>query len=111
MIFANHWVARKIAETYPNQALVSSSSWLLIFNDFCLWYLLIDPLCQGERNLNKRTMIVSYQSVDNAGVAVVKGSNERNEFFEKVNRQLCMTNKSVRKRKRTNNLRDELIWG
>jgi len=23
MIFANHWVARKIAETFPNQAIVS----------------------------------------------------------------------------------------
>ena len=27
------------------------------------------------------------QSVENAGVAFVKGANERNEFFERVNKQ------------------------
>ena len=27
------------------------------------------------------------QSVENAGVASVKGANERNEFFEKINKQ------------------------
>ena len=26
-----------------------------------------------------------YQSVENAGVAFVKGANERNELFEKIN--------------------------
>ena len=26
-----------------------------------------------------------YQSVENAGVAFVKGADERNEFFEKIN--------------------------
>ena len=29
----------------------------------------------------------SDQSVENAGVAFVKAANERNEFFEKMNRQ------------------------
>ena len=28
-----------------------------------------------------------YQSVETAGVAFVKGANERNEFFEKMNKQ------------------------
>ena len=27
------------------------------------------------------------QSVENAGVAFVKGADERNEFFEKINKQ------------------------
>ena len=27
------------------------------------------------------------QSVENTGVAFVKGANERNEFFEKINNQ------------------------
>ena len=27
------------------------------------------------------------QSVENAGVAFVKGANERNELFEKINKQ------------------------
>ena len=27
------------------------------------------------------------QSVENAGVAFVKGANERNEFFKKINKQ------------------------
>ena len=27
------------------------------------------------------------QRVENAGVAIVKGANERNEFFEKINKQ------------------------
>ena len=50
------------------------------------------------------------QNVENAGVAFVKGANERNEFFEKINKQFCMTNEFGRTRQRTNNLRDELIW-
>ena len=50
-------------------------------------------------------------SVENAGVAFVKEADDRNKFFEKVNNQLCMTNKCGRTRQRTNNLRDELIWG
>ena len=33
------------------------------------------------------------QSVENACVAFVKGANERNEFFEIINKQLYMTNK------------------
>ena len=28
-----------------------------------------------------------YQSVENAGVAFVKGANEKNEFFFKINKQ------------------------
>ena len=51
------------------------------------------------------------ESVENAGVAFVKVANERNEFFEKINKQLFMINKSGRTRERTNNLRDKLIWG
>ena len=49
------------------------------------------------------------QSVENAGVAFVKGANERNAFFEKTNEQKYMTNMSRQKAK--NNLRNELIWG
>ena len=30
----------------------------------------------------------------NAGVVLVKGANERNEVFEKINKQYIMTNKS-----------------
>ena len=44
-------------------------------------------------------------------MALVKGANERNEFFEKINKQQCMTNKSGRTRQQNNNLRNELIWG
>ena len=32
-------------------------------------------------------MAVKNQSVENAGVAFVKGANERNEFFENINKQ------------------------
>ena len=49
------------------------------------------------------------QSVENAGVAFVKGANGRNEFFEKLNKKLCTTNKAGRTRQRTNNPRDKLI--
>ena len=45
------------------------------------------------------------QSVENAGVAFVKGTTEKNEFFEKINKQLCMTNTFGLTRPRTNNLR------
>ena len=41
----------------------------------------------------------------------VKGANERNESFKKINKQLYMTNKSPRTRLGTNNLRVEQIWG
>ena len=51
------------------------------------------------------------QRVENAGVAFVKGADERNKFFEKINNQYCMTNKCGCTRQMTNNLRDELIWG
>ena len=51
------------------------------------------------------------QSVENAGVGSVKGTNERIDFFEKINKQSCMTNKSGRTRQRTNKLRAKLIWG
>ena len=44
-------------------------------------------------------------------VAFVKGADERNKFFEKINNQYCMTNKCGQTRQRTNNLRDKLIWG
>ena len=36
---------------------------------------------------------------------------KENNFFEKINNRLCMTYKSRQTRQRTNNLRDELIWG
>ena len=35
----------------------------------------------------------------------------RGEFFEKINKQLYMMNKSGRTKQRTNNPGDELIWG
>ena len=51
------------------------------------------------------------QSIENACVAFAKGANESNEFFEIINKQKYMTNKSGQTRQSTNNLRDELIWG
>ena len=52
------------------------------------------------------------QSVENAGVAFVKGANESNEFFEKIESNIIiMTNMFGRTGQRSNNLRDELIWG
>ena len=39
-----------------------------------------------------------YQSVENAGVAFVKGAHERNEFFEKHKRTV-MYDEQVRKNK------------
>ena len=30
---------------------------------------------------------IEYQSIENTGVAFVKQTNERNEFFEKINKQ------------------------
>ena len=52
---------------------------------------------------------LNNQSVENAGVAFVKGADERNKFFEKRNNQYFMTNKCGRTRQRFNNLRDESI--
>ena len=47
----------------------------------------------------------SNQSVENAGVAFVEGADERNK-------QSVMYDEQVQaNRPRTNNLRDELIWG
>ena len=37
-------------------------------------------------------------NVENAGVALVKGANERNGSFEKINKQLYMANNSGRTR-------------
>lgn len=34
MIFANHWVAKKISETFPNQAVVSLFFYFDSFNYF-----------------------------------------------------------------------------
>ena len=31
-----------------------------------------------------KTVTTQYQSVENAGVALVKGADERNKFFEKI---------------------------
>ena len=43
---------------------------------------------QTNRSIDRReTKKKKNQSVDNAGVAFVKGANERNEFFEKLNKQ------------------------
>ena len=66
---------------------------------------LLSLMFKLNRTINKD------QSVENAGVAFVKGASERNDFFTKINKQLYVTNKSGRTRQRTNNLRDELIWG
>ena len=37
--------------------------------------------------------------VENAGVAFVKGANERNEFFEKINIIIVIDDEQVRKNK------------
>ena len=39
------------------------------------------------------TLNISNQSIENAGVAFVKRADERNEFFEKINKQSFMTKK------------------
>ena len=39
------------------------------------------------------TINISNQSIENAGVAFVKRADERNEFFEKINKQSFMTKK------------------
>ena len=45
-----------------------------------------------------RTISEKDQSIENAGVTVVKGANERNEFFEK-NKQSVMYDEQVRANK------------
>ena len=35
-------------------------------------------------------ILIKNQSVENAGVVFVKGANERNDFFEKINKQRYM---------------------
>ena len=42
---------------------------------------------------------------------ICQGSQWKNEFFEKINKQSCLTNKFGWTSKRTNHLRDKLIWG
>ena len=59
----------------------------------------------------KRSNARCNQSIENAGVAFVKGADERNKFFEKINSQKCMTNKGRQTRQRTSNLRDEPFVG
>ena len=48
------------------------------------------------------------QSAENAGVAFVKGTHERNEFFEKK-KVIIYDEQARRTRQRINSLRDELI--
>ena len=42
---------------------------------------------QTNNKTDQRDGHIKDQSVENAGVAFVKESNERNEFFEKINKQ------------------------
>ena len=56
-------------------------------------------------------MALRNQSVENAGVAFVKGANERNKFFKKYKQSVMYDEQVRRTRQRTNNLRDDLIWG
>ena len=58
-------------------------------------------------NACRARKIKDNQSVENAGVAFVKGAHERNEFLKKYT---ILTNKYRRTRQSTNNLREELIW-
>ena len=46
---------------------------------------------KGEIALNDPCI---NQNIENAGVAFVKGADERNELFEKINKKSYMTNKS-----------------
>ena len=39
-------------------------------------------------SMGTQSITLQNQSAENADVAFVKGANERNEFFEKINRQL-----------------------
>ena len=59
----------------------------------------------------KNPLLFRDQSVENAGVAFVKEVDKRYKLLEKINNQYCMTIKCGRTRQRTNNLKDELIWG
>ena len=45
------------------------------------------------------TVLKKTLSVENAGVAFVKGGNERNDFFEKKNKQTVMYDERVRANK------------
>ena len=60
-------------------------------------------------NIRENTLTAGNHSDENAGVTIVKGTNERNAFFEKINKQLYMTNRSGRTMQRPNNLKNELI--
>ena len=42
---------------------------------------------QNTLHYFQNTVMNTNQSVENAGVAFVKGGDERNEFFEKINEQ------------------------
>ena len=43
-------------------------------------------LCDVENITPRNSISLTNQSVEKAGVAFVKGANERNEFFEKINK-------------------------
>ena len=67
-------------------------------------------LIKMEQNETIPITVAYNQNVENAGVAFVKGANERNELFKKKKPE-CIANESGRTRQMTNNLRNELIRG
>ena len=70
----------------------------------------VETLSSRERGMNPVAMNIINRrknlSVENAGVAFVKGANERNEFFEK-NKQTVISNEQVR----TNKAEDQQSQG
>ena len=53
----------------------------------CINLLLLSlPTKVSYESLSSVILTEKNQSVENAGVVFVKGANERNEFFEKVNK-------------------------
>ena len=56
-------------------------------------------------------MSFTNQSVENAGVAFVKGANEKYKFFAKNKQTVMYDDQAGQKRQRTNNLREKFIWG
>ena len=66
----------------------------------------------GPSDLGTKTLTkILNQSVEDAGVAFVKGANERKEFFEKNKQTVIYDKQAGRIRQSTNTLRDELVWG
>ena len=73
---------RRILSPLPCSSGLVPHTLLLPFSHHKGGYCFIENGCKRQEQQNRKN-----QSVENTDVSFVKGANERNEFFEKINKQ------------------------